>query len=298
MIRSMFLCLACVALATATPAWADPPSQSKTILVDEGGSYDVAVHPDYVTVIYVPDKITKAVASDPQSYEVKSLGATSLAIRPLKANAKAANLAIATESIKVSVVLSIAPRREKALTQVTFKRADVEAEVQRRIDEAVAAKTAALEEKVAEMKRTMDADLPKVAEKLIAQRVLVRRELRGLNAIERNNDNVIVRVTDALYLGDDAYVIFEIQNRDRSPYRLANVRVLDAGIDKAGSVQFTSTAAETAGEGVIGVVGPGSRGTGVVVLRGSAALVGHKLTLETAQPGGRGKVVVDRIVLK
>jgi len=74
--------------------------------------------------------------------------------------------------------------------------------------------------------------------------------------------------------------------------------VLDGTVDKAGTVQFTSSAAETAGEGVIGVVGPGSRGTGVVILRGSAALVGHRLTLETAQPGGRGKVAVDRIVLK
>src|SRR4051794_11623480 len=86
------------ALAIGAAARADDAGQSRTILVDEGGSYEVPVHPDFVTVFYFPDKITKAVASDPKSYEVKSLGDTSLAIRPLNANAKPANLNIETAS--------------------------------------------------------------------------------------------------------------------------------------------------------------------------------------------------------
>ncbi|MCA9676873.1 MAG: DUF2381 family protein [Kofleriaceae bacterium] len=284
--------------ALAPTASADEAAQSRTILVDEGGSYEVAVHPDYVTVFYFPDKITKALASDPASYEVKAIGATSLAIRPLKPDAKPANLAIATESIKVSVVLSIAKDRGKALTQVTFKRADLEAELQRRIDDEVARRTAELEAKVAELKRSMDAELPKVVEGVVADRVLQRRERRTLNAIERNDDNVIVRVTDALYLGEDGYLVFEIQNRDKTPYRLASAQVLLAGKDKAGLVRLTSSAAETAGEGVIGVVPPRGRGTGVIVLRQIDALLGKSLTLVVTQPDGRGKIVVDRIVLK
>ena len=292
----MFLVLGLCALAPT--ASADEAAQSRTILVDEGGSYEVAVHPDYVTVFYFPDKITKALASDPASYEVKAIGATSLAIRPLKSDAKPANLAIATESIKVSVVLSIAKDRGKALTQVTFKRADLEAELQRRIDDEVARRTAELEAKVAELKRSMDAELPKVVEGVVADRVLQRRERRTLNAIERNDDNVIVRVTDALYLGEDGYLVFEIQNRDKTPYRLASAQVLLAGKDKAGLVRLTSSAAETAGEGVIGVVPPRGRGTGVIVLRQIDALLGKSLTLVVTQPDGRGKIVVDRIVLK
>lgn len=287
-----------LALAAPRTTHADDAAQSRTILVDEGGSYDVAVHPDFVTVLYLPDKITKALASDPKSYEVKPIGTTSLAIRPLVATAKPASLAIATDTIKVSVVLTIAPRREAAFTQVTFKRADVEAELQRRIDEAVAARTVELEAKVAELKRTMDAELPKVAERLIAERVLQRRALRALDAVERNDDNVIVRVTQSLLLGDDAYVVFEVQNRDGAPYRLASVKVLDGTIDRASTVAFTSTAAEAPGKGTIGVVAPDSRGTGVVVVRGAGAVLGRSLTIEVAQAGGRGAVVVDRVVLK
>ncbi len=284
--------------ALAPAALADDTTQSKTILVDEGGSYEVPVHPDYVTVFYFPDKITKAVASDPKSYEVKALGDTSLAIRPLKANAKPANLNIATASIHVSVVLSIASDPAKAMTQVTFKRADVEAEVQKRIDAEVKERTKELEDQVATMKRQMDADLPKVAEGVIAEHILRRRELRKLKAIERNDDNVIVRVTEALYLGDDAYLVFNIQNRDNSPYRLASVEVQADGMEVARTIRFTSTAAETAGKGVIGVVAPGGVGDGVVVVPHAADVVGKSLTLVVAEPKGAGKVSVDRIELK
>src|SRR5688500_2015277 len=121
----IFLCVLISVAALARGAHAE--GQSRTILVDEGGSYDVAVHPDFVTVLYFPDKISKALASDPSGYEVKSIGATTVAVRPLKPDARPASLAVATDTIKVSVVLSIAKNRGDALTQVTFKRADVEA---------------------------------------------------------------------------------------------------------------------------------------------------------------------------
>ena len=91
--------------AVAAPTAHAQGSQAQVILVDEGGSYEVLVHPDFVTVVYLPDKIEKALASDTQSYEVKPIGSTSLAIRPLKADAKPANLALSTASLKVSVVL-------------------------------------------------------------------------------------------------------------------------------------------------------------------------------------------------
>lgn len=279
-------------------AVAQDSGQSRTILVDEGGSYDVNVHPDFVTVFYLPDKIVKAIASDTTGYEVKPIGATSLAIRPLNPSAKPASLALATETIKVSVILRIAKSRDEALTQVTFKRADVEAEVQRRIEDGVKKHTTELEAKIAEMQKTMDAELPKVADGLIAARLLQRREVRKLNAIERNDDNVVVEVKEVFFLGEDAYVLFAIENRNKAPYRLATVEVKDGAGDRAGVIRFSSDAAETAGKGVIGVVRAGGRGAGVVVVRRSGDLLGKKLEFSVAEPGGRGRVVVDRVVLR
>ena len=279
-------------------ASAQDAGQSRTILVDEGGSYDVSVHPDFVTVFYLPDKILRAIASDTTGYEVKPIGDKSLAIRPLKADAKPASLALATETIKVSVILRIAKSRDEALTQVTFKRADIEAEVQRRIEDGVKKRTAELEAKIAQMQKTMDAELPKVADGLIAARLLQRREVRKLNAIERNDDNVVAEATEVFFLGEDAYLVFRIENRNKAPYRLATVEVKDGTGDRAGVVRFVSDAAEAAGKGVIGVVRPGGKGSGVVVVRRSGDLIGKKLELVVAEPGGRGKVVVDRVVLR
>lgn len=296
-------CLAAVALSLAalavvSPAAAQQSGQARTILVDEGGSYEVLVHPDFVTIIYLPDKVDKAIASDVTSYEVKSIGATSLAIRPLKVGAKPASLAVATPTIKVSVVLRMVTNRDEAMTQVTFKRADVEAELERRIAEKVKERTNELELRMAAMQQQMDAELPKLAEGLVAARMLKRREVRKLNAIERNDDNVVVETKDVLYLGDDAYITFEIENRDKGPYRVGAVNLLDGKLDLATAVRFSSDAAETAGAGVIGVVRPGGRGQGVVVVRRSADVTGKPLSLVVSQPGGRGKVTVDRIVLR
>ncbi len=148
------------------------------------------------------------------------------------------------------------------------------------------------------MKQQMDADLPKVAEGLIAERILHRREVRKLKAIERNDDNVIVRVSETLYLGDDAYLVFNIQNRDNTPYRLATVEVLAGDKDVARTVRFTSTAAETAGKGILGVVAPGGTGDGVVVVPHAADVLDKSLTLVVAEPKDAGKVSVDRIELK
>ena len=148
------------------------------------------------------------------------------------------------------------------------------------------------------MQQQMDAELPKLADGLIAARILQRRDLRKLDAIERNDANVVVETKDVLFLGDDAFITFDIENRNKAPYRLATVAMLDGTRDTAGVVRFTSDAAETAGAGVIGVVRPGGHGRGVVVVRRAADLVGKKLTLVVAEPNGKGKVAVDRIVLR
>lgn len=279
-------------------AAAQDSGQARTILVDEGGSYEVPVHPDFVTVFYLPDKVIKALASDTVAYEVKPIASTSIAIRPLRPDAKPANLSLATDTIRVSIILRIAASREEALTQVTFKRADVEAEVQRRIEAGVKARTAELAAKVDAMQKAMDAELPKVADGLVATRLLARYDARKLDAIERNDDNVVVEVSRAVYVGDDAYLMFSIQNRDRAPYRLATATVLDGASDRAGLVRFVGDATEAASDGVIGVVRPGGRGVGVVMVRHASELTGRALTLVVAQPQGRGQVAVGRIVLR
>jgi hypothetical protein len=293
--------LAAVMTAAATAAAQPASTQARTILVAEGGSYDVLLHPDFVTVVYLPDAIQKAIASDPAGYEVKPIGATSLAIRPLLSgsarDARPASLAIVTATVKISIVLRIAASRDEAMTQVTFKRAEVEAELRRRIDDGVRERTAALESRLAEMQRTMDAALPALAEELIAARVLQRRDRRPLRAIERNDDHVVVEATEVVYLGDDAYVLFAIENRGRAPFRVARVELRDRARDRLAVVRIAGDAAEAPGPGVLGVVRPGGNGRGVIVVRRAADVTGTPLALTVSGPGGRGRITLDRIVL-
>ena len=101
-----------------------------------------------------------------------------------------------------------------------------------------------------------------------------------------------------VHVGDDAYLMFAVQNRDRGPYRVASVTVLDGAADRAGVVRFVGDATEAASDGVIGVVRPGGRGVGVVMVRHASELTGRALALVVAQPQGRGQVTVGRIVLR
>ena len=115
---------------------------------------------------------------------------------------------------------------------------------------------------------------------------------------------MVVRIKEVLYLGEQAYLIFEIENLARSAYRLASVQVLTPGdgggkpADHAGVVRFSSTAAEAVGAGMLGVVAASGKGRGVVVLPRSAALRGASLRLVVSEPDGRSKVEVGGIVLE
>jgi hypothetical protein len=296
-VRTLAPALLALAAASAAPAAAQPSVQARTILVAEGGSYDISVHPDFVTVIYLPDTLEKAIASDPAGYEVKPIGATSLAIRPLSRDARPASLALVTATVKVSVVLRIVASRDDAMTQVTFKRADLEAEMRRHIDEAVRERTAALEARITDIQRTMDAALPALAEELIVARLLQRYDRRPQRAIERNDDHVVIEALEIIVIGDNAYLLFAIENRGRGPFRITQVELRDHARDRGTGARIAGDAAEAPGPGVLGVVRSGGHGRGAIVVRRAATLGSTSLSLVVSGAGGRGRVVLDGIVL-
>ena len=276
--------------------------QAKEFLVPPaGGSYEIAVHPAFVTALSFPEKLSpKALASDVRdNYDVKPNGDDGISIRPLKGDAKPANITLQTASgaVRVSLTLRVVADTKDAMTLVTFRQTSEEEAFKQKVADQVAKETAALRAELASAKADLDKRIRASVDEVVAKRALARLEVHGSKAIERNADNVIVRVPRVVYLGDDALVYVDIENRDRSPYRLAKVQVMSGGKDYAGAVQFASDTA-TKDESVLGVVPASGRGQGVVVVRQWSQLLGRSLTLVVEQPDGRGRVAVDRIVLR
>jgi hypothetical protein len=123
--------------------------------------------------------------------------------------------------------------------------------------------------------------------------LLVRNEIVSLESHERNDDHVIVHVRRGQLLGDDGYLLFEIENRSRATYRLATVRVFDGKREVSGPARLASSAIDRDAS-LVGVVAAGSTARGVVVVRSVSGVLGKALALELAGPGGRGKIRLDR----
>jgi hypothetical protein len=300
-VKRSVIILAFAVVALAAPR-AVRAQQAKEFLVPpSGGAYEILVHPAFVTALSFPEKLSpRALASDVRdNYDVKPNGDDGISIRPLKPDAKAANITVATVSggLKVSLTFRIVADTKDAYTLVSFKQTSEDEAFQQRVADEVAKETEALRNELAKAKAALDAKVRDQADTVVATRILQRFETHDLTAIERNDDNVIVRVQRAVFLGEDAYLLFEIQNRGGSAYRLAKVRVLAPnGKDHAGAARMATTALAEDRD-VIGVVAAGGRGQGVVVLRQVDELLGKPLELTIEQPGSRGQVTVKRGVM-
>lgn len=267
------------------------------LVTDDGGAFEVPVHKDFVTVLYFPDQVKKALGSDQKNFSITVMDDT-VALRPRTADANiTANLNITTESLRVSVILKVADAPSEAVSQVVFKKAELEQEIQRRVDEQVRARLTTMEAEHDRRMKELDREVRARAEQEIASRLLERVELLELNGIDRNDDNVIVRVKRAAIVGQAAYVYFDIQNRDDASYRLAEARLTDADGAEVGGMVVFATSAGT-GDGIIGLVPGGQRRLGIVMIPAADAARGRSLTLRVAEPDGRRAVTVGGVRIR
>jgi len=287
------LAVAASSQAAAQPAKHKPAApnagkngEAEFLVPPQGSAVDVPIHKGVAVVLSFPEKLDSSVLGSSPDYEISRWGDDAVGVLAKVATAHPASLALATASgsIKVNVTIHVVPDAANGLTLVRFKAATAEAAFNAAVDAEVTKRMAALDAKVRDH-----------ADAEVAGRVLRRLEVTHLKAIERNDDNVVVRVQRAVFLGDDAYLVFEIENRSGDPYRLSRVQVLAPnGGDHARTVRMASTAVVAPDPSVVGVVPGGGRGQGVVVLREVDGLLGKPLKFIVEQPHGRGRVVVDR----
>lgn len=258
MIRTVaFLLVSTFAVSAA--AQKKPTGASQEFVVEgSGGGYEVLVSPTFVTVFYLPEKVTRAFGSNQKDFRIDMLRDT-VVVRPITNQpGLTANLGIDTKKMKINVVLKVAANPEEALSQVIFTRATAKAEVDKKVAELVDPIKADYEAK----QRDLEAAVRTRAQDEIAEAMLREFQLAHVDGITRNGDNVVLRVPRAIRMGEDRYVYFTIQNRGSVPFVLASATLKQDGKELAGArVRFAPRA-----EGLLGKVDAGQRGAGVIVI--------------------------------
>jgi hypothetical protein len=101
---------------------------------------------------------------------------------------------------------------------------------------------------------------------------------------------VIVHVTRGALVGDDGYLVFEIENRSGSAYRLASVLVRAGDREVSGPARLIAPTT-TRDPSLIGV------GRGIVVVRSVDQVLAKPLSLAVAGPEGSRAIRIDRGIM-
>jgi len=268
-----------------------------------GGAFEVLVHPLYVTDFDFKEKLSPSVVvSDLRgkdyTVDFKASG-TGLSVHPENEKARPANFNAETSSgsIKVSVALSVATDHKQACTRVIFNKVTEAEAFRRRVDEQVQEETAKLRGELEDLKKDVDRQVRQGVDEYLADRVLLRHESVAMNAIGRSDD-VVVRVGEVLYVGDDAFVFFQVENRSKLRYRFATAQLLAGRKDEANAVRLLATSRGVPEAGTMGSIPVGTIAQGVVVVRQVGRLRGQSLALVASEPDGKRQVRVDGIVLR
>ena len=238
--------LAVVALAVLTARPAAAQKACDLLLPPSGGSFEIAIHPAYLTSIQFPEKLGSAKTSDLSEYEIRPDGDRGLLIRPKLAKAGAANINLTTGAVRLSVNLRTVDEPKDACAIVTFKATTEEDARQKAIDDAVAARTAALSAELAALKAEQAKQVRAQLDATIAARSIARLDVVRLKAVERSGAGIVAWVLRAVYLGDDVIVNLEIENRSGAAFQVAAVELQVDGKDRATAVRFAKDATTVA----------------------------------------------------
>lgn len=292
--------LASLAGAQAQPAAVPPGTGSGTpgsvvfLVPPQGAAFSVAVHAGDVCILAFPEPLdSRGIASSPD-FEIQSWGKAGVAIRATAAKAKT-TLAVATitRTVQVNVTLTVVDRDSQAYTYVTFKPASAAEAFEAHVKAGVAERIAPLEAELGRKLHDIDQQIDDRAEAMLAARILQREASLDLNAHQRNRDNVIVHVMRAVLVGNNGYLLFDIENRSSSVFRVASVRAHAAAREVTGPVLIASQAVDR-DPGSLGIVAAHTTASGVVVVRGIDQIAGQSLVVTVAGQGGSRVIRLDR----
>ncbi|HWN67717.1 MAG TPA: hypothetical protein VNM90_08750, partial [Haliangium sp.] len=112
----------------------------------------------------------------------------------------------------------------------------------------------------------------------VADGLRVRHRMVPVSSGARQQ-HVSLRIHRVDWIGDDAFVVFTVENRRPGSFLLDDVRLRVSGLERPTVVSFAAPEA-TDERGAIGVVLPGDRERGVAVLTNAARWVGETVALQ------------------
>lgn len=252
-----------------------------------GGAYTVKVHPDLLTVLYFPDDVVIAYALQESSPFVIVQHERSVTVQA-KPGATYGNVNIKTKTLHVGVLLEVVDDPQEAFLQVEFRDQDAQAALDRRVQREVEKRIRAREQELAraaaeleEKRRHLDQVARETALRHIARGLLLRHHSSNIERAVRTRA-ISFRLHRVMWIGQDAYLFFSIENRDSRRYELGTIDVRVGGKDRAGPVVFSSAATEgTAGAptGSLGLIMPRSREHGVVAFPDARKWRGDYVTI-------------------
>jgi len=275
-----------LAVLAARPAQAGAGDETQSVVMVSGGSaaIDVSVNPALITSVFLPEPVTRILASDQKHFAVRAMG-NAVVIKPLTSNPSIqANVVVTSASLNLTLVLRVTDEPAAAQAQIVVKKAEVEAALEKRIDAEVARRLAA-------SKAAMQTHIRQAIGLGLAQRF----DVRVLRAADRNGDNVIVRVPRRVRVGRDSYVSVTIQNRSSRPFALARAEILAAGHDLSAGLIFEGKVARGP---VLGTVAPGARADAILIARDVDRIKTETATLILSEAGGRRRVRVGGVDIR
>jgi hypothetical protein len=293
-----------VASPSAAAAPATRPGEAEYLVPPQGGAFEIGVHLGDVCILSFPSRINTEVMTNTPDFrgklwEAKAWGDDGIAIRAADSAAKRTTIAASTASgtVKVNVTMTVVAADKPALTLVRFRAVTEQEAFAAQLDAAVEARLAPLKADLDKTRRDLDAVIRDRADGIVVDRLFKRNEWFPMTIHERNDDHVIVHLRRGVVVGDDGYLVFEIENRSPAMFRLASVRVLFGAREFTGAARLNSPTA-TRDPKLIGVVPPGVTARGMVVVRAIDQLLGKNLSMVVAGPVGTQPVVLEEVVFR
>lgn len=231
-------------------------------LQGRGGGFEVPVSPKTITLFHFPEPITGAFPPNQRDYSVNVMS-RSIAVLPLRDSSGVLN--VDTKTFHVSVTLKPAAE-DKAKAQVIFTSASAEAQLE-----------AEVERRLAPLREELAGQASARTRRRVSAALLDSFAARAMKGyIARTDDNIILRVTRAITIGDDLFVHVSVENRSSRAFLVSSAKLVQAHREVATDATFETAAEDPM---FVGVVPKGTTGRGILAVKGADVKAGQPVNV-------------------